>query len=143
MVPWVEAETDRDLFYALGLVQGHLRGAQIALLRLAARGRLSEAAGPFATDIDHGLRILDFGRAAPAIRAGWPEETRLLMAAYVAGLNHAVMTTAPPPEFALLGLSPEPFTEDDLLAITNFGQKSLDEVIQKLDERGLSLRTRD
>jgi DNA-directed RNA polymerase subunit alpha len=34
-------------------------------------------------------------------------------------------------------------TEDDLLAITNFGQKSLDEVIQKLDERGLSLATRD
>lgn len=31
---------------------------------------------------------------------------------------------------------------DDLLAITNFGQKSLDEVLQKLDERGLSLRTR-
>ncbi|HEX9994207.1 MAG TPA: DNA-directed RNA polymerase subunit alpha [Acidimicrobiales bacterium] len=34
-------------------------------------------------------------------------------------------------------------TEDDLLAITNFGQKSLDEVIQKLDERGLSLRRKD
>ena len=34
-------------------------------------------------------------------------------------------------------------TDDDLLAITNFGQKSLDEVIQKLDERGLSLRSRD
>jgi DNA-directed RNA polymerase subunit alpha len=34
-------------------------------------------------------------------------------------------------------------TEDDLLAITNFGQKSLDEVKQKLDERGLSLRVRD
>jgi DNA-directed RNA polymerase subunit alpha len=31
-------------------------------------------------------------------------------------------------------------SEDDLLAITNFGQKSLDEVIAKLDERGLSLR---
>jgi DNA-directed RNA polymerase subunit alpha len=29
---------------------------------------------------------------------------------------------------------------DDLLAITNFGQKSLDEVTAKLDERGLSLR---
>ncbi len=34
-------------------------------------------------------------------------------------------------------------SEDDLLAITNFGQKSLDEVIVKLDERGLSLRGRD
>jgi len=31
-------------------------------------------------------------------------------------------------------------TEEDLLNITNFGQKSLDEVKLKLDERGLSLR---
>ncbi|MDQ3569619.1 MAG: DNA-directed RNA polymerase subunit alpha [Actinomycetota bacterium] len=31
-------------------------------------------------------------------------------------------------------------SHDDLLAITNFGQKSLDEVLQKLDERGLALR---
>lgn len=30
-------------------------------------------------------------------------------------------------------------TEDELLAITNFGQKSLDEVNEKLDERGLAL----
>ena len=34
-------------------------------------------------------------------------------------------------------------TMEDLLAITNFGQKSADEVVQRLDERGLSLRTRD
>ena len=34
-------------------------------------------------------------------------------------------------------------SEDDLLAITNFGQKSLDEVIEKLDQWGLSLRGRD
>lgn len=32
-------------------------------------------------------------------------------------------------------------TEDDLLHITNFGQKSLDEVIEKLDELGLALAT--
>jgi len=31
-------------------------------------------------------------------------------------------------------------TEEDLLNITNFGQKSLDEIKLKLDERGLSLR---
>jgi DNA-directed RNA polymerase subunit alpha len=34
-------------------------------------------------------------------------------------------------------------SEDDLLAITNFGQKSLDEVLQKLDERGLALRSKE
>ena len=31
-------------------------------------------------------------------------------------------------------------SQDDLLSITNFGQKSLDEVIVKLDERGLALK---
>jgi DNA-directed RNA polymerase subunit alpha len=30
--------------------------------------------------------------------------------------------------------------DEDLLNITNFGQKSLDEIKLKLDERGLSLR---
>jgi DNA-directed RNA polymerase subunit alpha len=34
-------------------------------------------------------------------------------------------------------------SEDDLLAITNFGSKSLEEVLQKLDERGLSLRVKE
>ena len=34
-------------------------------------------------------------------------------------------------------------SEDDLLAITNFGQKSLDEVTENLDERGLTLRGRN
>ena len=34
-------------------------------------------------------------------------------------------------------------TEDELLNITNFGQKSLEEVVAKLDELGLSLRASD
>ncbi len=34
-------------------------------------------------------------------------------------------------------------SEDDLLAITNFGARSLEEVLQKLDERGLSLRVKE
>jgi DNA-directed RNA polymerase subunit alpha len=34
-------------------------------------------------------------------------------------------------------------SEDDLLVITNFGSKSLEEVIEKLDERGLSLRVKE
>ncbi len=34
-------------------------------------------------------------------------------------------------------------TPEDLLAITNFGQKSLDEVVSRLEGRGLALRSRD
>ncbi len=118
MIPWIEAESDRDLAVALGVVHAHLRGAQIALMRLIARGRLSEAAGPFATEVDHALRILDFGRAAPEVERNWPPETREFVEGFVAGLNHAVMHAhRPPPEFALLGLKPEPYTTQDVLAM--------------------------
>jgi penicillin amidase len=118
MVPWIEAETDEDLFFALGLVHGHLRGGQIALLRLASQGRLAEVAGPPATDIDHALRALGFGRAAPAIIAAWPEETRRLVDRFVDGLNHATLPPARrPPEAGLLGLRPEPYTAEQMLAL--------------------------
>ncbi|TDH63849.1 penicillin acylase family protein [Dankookia rubra] len=117
LVPWIEAGSDADLAYALGLVHGHLRGAQVALLRMVSRGRLAEIAGPLATDIDHALRILDFGRAAPAIEAAWPAETRAFVGRFVEGLNHAVLHGPRPREFSLLGLRPEPFTTADILTI--------------------------
>ncbi len=117
LVPWITAETDTDLAFALGLVHGHLRGAQVMLLRLVAQGRLSEVAGPLATDVDHALRILGFGRAAPAIIAGWPPETRAFVEAFVAGLNHAITRGPRPPEATLLGLTREPLTTEDVLAI--------------------------
>ena len=117
LVPWIEAGSDADLAFTLGLVHGHLRGAQIALLRLVSRGRLSEAAGPFATDIDHALRILDFGRAAPEVVRRWPEETRIFVARFVDGLNHSVRHGPRPPEAGLLGLDREPYSAEDLVAI--------------------------
>jgi penicillin amidase len=117
MVPWITASTDTDMAFALGLVQGHLRGAQVQLLRLVATGRLAEVAGPFATDIDHALRILGFGRAAPAIIAAWPPETRAFMESFRSGLNTALAQSPPPRESGLLGLSGEPLTMAEILAI--------------------------
>jgi penicillin amidase len=117
LVPWIEAGTDEDLAVALGLVHGHLRGAQVMLLRLVAQGRLSEVAGPVAADIDHALRILGFGRAAPEVIARWPEETRRFVRGFLRGLNHALLAGPRPPEAGLMGLQAEPVTEADLLAI--------------------------
>jgi penicillin amidase len=117
MVPWITAETDEDLAVALGLVHGHLRGAQVMLLRLVAQGRLSEVAGPFATEIDHALRILGYGRASRQVIAAWPPETRAFVQAFLRGLNHALLNGPRPPEAGILGLGREPVTEEDLLAI--------------------------
>jgi penicillin amidase len=116
-VPWIEAETDRDLFTSLGLVHAHLRLAQIAILQRIAQGRLSEMGGPIARDIDHALRILDLDAAAPEIAANWPDETRVFVESFVAGVNAYQERAPAPPDFALLGIRKEPFTAEDMLAL--------------------------
>ena len=117
-VPYIVAGSDRDLAFALGLVHQHLRGGQLALLKRISQGRISEMAGPFTRDIDHALRILDYGRAAPQVVAAWPETTRSWMAAFVAGLNHyQAHARRQPPEYGLLGIDPEPWTAEDLVTI--------------------------
>lgn len=116
-VPYIEAESDADLAFALGLVHAHLRGGHMALMRMVAQGRLSELMGPFAKEFDHALRILDFPRAVSAMQAAMPEETRRWLTRFVDGLNH-YQSRCPrrPPELRLLRLKPEPWTVDDVLA---------------------------
>ena len=86
-VPFIEAETDTDLAFALGVVHHHLRAGQLLVLKHISQGRLSEIGGPFANDIDRSLRILGFGRRSSDIVASWPEDTRSFVDAFVAGLN--------------------------------------------------------
>jgi penicillin amidase len=121
-VPFIEAETDRDLAYTLGLVHMHLRGAQVSLFRMLFSGRLSEMLGPAALEVDHFLRILSFGRAAAAIEARLPAETRAWIEAFVAGLNtYQRRAPALPPELGLLGVRPDPFTVRDIIAGARVG----------------------
>lgn len=116
-IPFVQAETDRDAAFVLGLIHGHLRAGQLALLKRVAQGRVSEMIGPPGVDIDHALRLLDFGHAAPEIERRLPPETRAWVEAFVAGLNHHARIAPPPPESGLLGLETEPWTVADILTI--------------------------
>ena len=117
-VPFIEAETDRDAAVALGLVHAHLRLGQIELLRRVSQGRLAEIGGPLATDIDRGLRILDYGRAVDEIERTLSPESRMWLEGFVAGINHYLMTAeALPHEFAVLGMKREPWTVRDVLTI--------------------------
>ena len=47
-IPFVEAGSDRDLAYALGLVHAHLRLGQMETLRRVSQCRTAEIAGPLA-----------------------------------------------------------------------------------------------
>jgi len=118
LVPFIAAESDRDLAVALGLVHAHLRLAQMEMLRRIAQGRLSEVLGSVAIPFDHALRLLDPIRAVPEIEAALPDGTRDWAAGFVAGINHHLASPAEKPfEFGLLGIEAEPWTVRDVLGI--------------------------
>ncbi len=116
-VPHLEAETDGDLAFALGLVHAHLREGLLALGKRIAYGRLSEIAGPFAGRIDQTLRIIGFGHTASLIEPSLPSATRDWLQRFADGLNHYQAHAPAPPEARLLGLRREAWTVQDLLAI--------------------------
>jgi penicillin amidase len=93
MVPFLEADHDEDLAVALGVIHAHLRLGQMEVGRRAARGRIAEMGGPLATDIDHALRIIDFGKATPQVVAAMPSDSRAWLDGFVRGINHYVATT--------------------------------------------------
>ena len=117
-IPYIEAQSDADGAFVLGLVHAHLRLGQMEVARRVAKGRIGEMAGPFFTDIDRSLRALGFGRAAPAIVAAWPTETRRWVSRFVAGINHyqSRMREAPH-EYRVFALAREPWTAEDVVTL--------------------------
>ncbi|MEE8279345.1 MAG: penicillin acylase family protein [Alphaproteobacteria bacterium] len=117
-IPFIEASSDRDLAFALGMVHAHLRLGQMEMLRRVSQGRIAEMAGPLATDIDHSLRILNFARAVPDIEAALPTETRAWLEAFVRGINHYQAGVARLPlEYSVFNLAREPWTVADVLTL--------------------------
>ena len=115
-IPFIDAETDDDAAFTLGLVHAHLRLGQMAIYRRIAQGRIAEMGGPLAIDVDHGIRILEFGRAVPASLAAMPEATRRWLQRFVDGVNHYQATAKRLPfEYRILGLEREPWTVADVL----------------------------
>lgn len=115
-VPFIVAETDADAAFTLGLVHAHLRLGQMAIYRRIASGRIAEMGGPLAVDIDHGVRLLDFGRASAATLQAMPAETREWLDRFVEGINvYQAQATPLPYEYRVLGLQPEPWSATDVL----------------------------
>ena len=68
-MPFVDAKTDEDAAFVIGLIHAHLRLGQMEVMRRIAAGRISEMGGPLAIDIDHSLRVLNLGRVASQVVA--------------------------------------------------------------------------
>jgi penicillin amidase len=119
-IPFVEAVHDEDAAFALGLVHAHLRLGQMEVLRRLSQGRLSEMAGPIprAIELDHALRIINFGKTSPAVYAAMPADTKAWLDAFVAGINwYQAKATALPHEYALLGFQRAPWRPEEVLTL--------------------------
>ena len=117
-VPFIEAESDDDLAFALGLVHAHLRLGQMELMRRLAKGRVSELVGGFGFALDRLVRTFDIARAVPDIIAAMPAQTRLWLENFARGINHSVEQWRElPKEFALLDLKPEPWNIADIVTL--------------------------
>ncbi len=117
-VPHIYAETEHDLFFALGFTHAQDRLWQMEFNRRTAAGRLSEIIGEPTLGIDRFIRTLGVYRKAEEAFAGLDPATRAMFQAYVDGINARIDNWhgALPPEFLILGFEPEPWTPVDSLS---------------------------
>jgi penicillin amidase len=111
----IRAENEADAFYALGFVHAQDRLFQMEMMRRIGAGRLSEIVGPDTLGIDRFMRILGLYRLAEAEVGRLPNEMRVTLEAYAAGVNAFLdrRRGALPPEFQLLWHRPEPWRPAD------------------------------
>ncbi len=113
-VPHIFASTDNDAFFALGYVHAQDRLWQMEFQRRTGGGRLSEIMGKVTLDVDKFLRTLGTYRAAESAWSALSMESKLVVEAYVAGINAWIGEGHTLPiEFLILGVKPEPWTVYD------------------------------
>jgi penicillin amidase len=115
-IPHIGGGSEADVLFGLGYAHAQDRLWQMDFNRRIARGRLAELVGPAGLDTDRFLRTLGIQRSAQALLDAMDADTRVLLDAYVAGVNAALATrTGPlPPEFLLTRApAPEPWSALD------------------------------
>jgi len=121
-VPHIQAEHERDAFFALGVAHAQDRFWQMELTRRAAHGTLSELFGEATLDADRLARTLGIARAAVREGRGLGNRHAGLLRAYSAGVNRwleeiAAGRARAPFELARLEIEPEPWQPEDTLAL--------------------------
>jgi penicillin amidase len=117
-VPTIKAESQHDLYLALGFVHAQDRLWQMDLQRRLTQGRLAEVFGTAALGSDRFMRTLGIYRHAAAGVPFMSPEFEAVLEAYAAGVNDFLASgKALPIEFTLLGYRPEPWAPADSLVI--------------------------
>ncbi len=117
-IPTIRAANLNDLMFGLGVAHAQDRLWQLETHKRIGSGRLAEVFGEGALETDRFLRALGVKRVAQAQWAAMQGESKAALSAYTLGINTWVRKhmQARPPEFVVLGVQPEDWTEADSLA---------------------------
>ena len=119
-IPFISAQTDEDLAFAIGFLHGHLRIDQLEVLRRISQGRISEMAGPIPIlkNIDSALRTLNFMEAGKHSIKKLHPQSRLWLNQFKKGLNWYIKhLNKQPVTNQFIGQDLKPYTLEELLAI--------------------------
>ncbi len=119
-IPYIEAASEDDLYFAQGYVTASDRLWQMDLLRRNARGQLSEIFGPITLEEDKRHRIYGFSVVADTLLNRLPAPVRAHLEAYSRGVNSYIDSCDPstlPPEFGVLKYRPTRWAPSDSLVV--------------------------
>ena len=116
-VPWIEAGSRPDLFFAIGFVHASDRLFQMDLNRRYATGRLSEIFGKRNLNMNRYHKEMMVEESVKKIIKMVPQEQFVFLLHYCRGVNAFMETRPLPPEFTLLNYSPEPWKPEDIASI--------------------------
>ena len=116
-IPFINAGSEADAFFALGYVHAQDRLFQMDLMRRLGAGRLAEVLGPPALGSDEFMRTLGLYRSAKANLDVLDNVTVRTLERYAAGVNAWLENRSRPlpPEFQVLHYTPEPWVPADSL----------------------------
>jgi len=114
-IPFIQADSERDLYFAQGFVHAQDRFWQMALSRQLAEGRLAEWLGGMGLLPDRSARIYGWSHLAQSSLEALADDDRDLLEAYAAGVNAWLESPAfrRPPEMVILHIQPERWKASD------------------------------
>lgn len=127
-IPYIDAKSDADLFFAQGFVTAQDRLWQMDLYRRVARGETAEIFGRVILDEDKRWRKFGFARVAEETVRNAAPETRAALENYARGVNAFIATLDKkilPVEFQILQYSPRPWTAADSIVVSKIFDDAL------------------
>ena len=117
----IYAKNQHDLFFAQGYNAARDRLFQLEIWRRRVTGTLAEVQGPKALDRDIGARLLRFRGDLDQECQYYHPDGKEIITAFVEGINAYIQQTREQPdllplEFGLLGITPQAWTPDIVLA---------------------------